>query len=109
MLHIHNIYCIVVLVWLSLNISCTAGYLSTDAKGIMCELLRFICSVVENGNSANDAILSLLPNLFGPGWYAALYTYILINEYSSINFCMINDEIAQSNGMYIGEENCNNY
>ena len=35
--------------------------------------------------------------------------YILINEYSSMNFCMINDEIAQSNGMYIGEENCNNY
>ncbi|XP_065897600.1 uncharacterized protein [Dysidea avara] len=44
----------------------TEGYLSTNPGGIMCELLEFICSVIENGNSANNAVLSILPNLFGP-------------------------------------------
>ena len=38
----------------------------------MCELLEFICSVIENGNSADNAILSILPNLFGPGEYESL-------------------------------------
>ena len=59
---------------------CAVGYLSTNAKGIMCELLKFICSVVENGNSANDAILSLLPNLFGPGQHIVL-CHLLLHIY----------------------------
>ena len=42
----------------------------------MCELLEFICSVIENGNSANNAVLSILPNLFGPGEYEIMCMHV---------------------------------